>query len=918
MFCSVIKNLELVIRLPGGFLKKNIIIAIILACATTLLLAAPVFNTPVDLTQPDGTILHCFASGDEYHNWLHDMNQYTIIQDPVNGWYTYAIKNGEDVKASSYIVGKSDPQSIGLTPKINVSSELVRQKRLEFNRMTSEHSRDVKAPHTGTLNNLVIYIRFSDEEEFNETNFAFDYMFNSQAPDANSMHHYFEVASYGQLDIESSYFPVSPDSFIVSYQDPHPRAYYEPYSLANLIGYQGGDNGDERVTREHELLMAASNFVANQVPANLNIDGDNDGNIDNVCFIIKGSPNGWASLLWPHRWVLYSVEAYIQGKRVWDFNLQLQSMTYSSGAGVLSHEMFHSLGSPDLYRYSDTTIEPIGGWDLMANDHNPPQYMAVFMKYKYGEWLTSIPAITASGTYTLNPNQSLDNSIYKISSYNPNEYFVVEYRKQEGLFDSVPGKGLVVYRVNSLYDGNADGPPDGFYIFRPEGTLTSTGIISNAAFSAQVGRTFINDSSNPADFLSNGQPGGLDISNIGVAGETISFDVKISNIQVMNPNGGEVWFYGAPKTIRWSALNSSGNVKIEYSINGGATWTTLVASTSNNGSYLWNQVPNLFSLNCFLRITHLSTGWTDISNNAFAILNNVPVPIPISPENQATNVPTNPILTWQRTMGANTYHVQVATDIQFQQLVADQDGITHTYYATPILNPFTTYYWNVCINSDIGVGDCSVPMSFITGQISIVPAVPIMVSPSNSATGLPSDPVLSWEICYQADSYEVEIARDNYFTQMVVHQDNVPDTFYHVTHLLPNTHYYWRIRSHNVAGYSNFTIIRNFWTGDFTPIDDPNNPVIVKNDLLPNFPNPFNPETTLSFSLKNRQFTCLDIYNVRGQKVTTLVQTTLDSGAYQITWKGTDDFGKKVASGIYFSKLSIGNDTFTRKMLLLK
>ncbi len=899
-------------------MKKNLLIAMLLTIATTILLAAPVFNTPVDLTQPDGTILHCFASGDEFHNWLHDKNQYTIIQDSHNGWYTYAIHDGMNVKSSSYIVGQIDPQSAGLVPKINVSEELVRQRRLEFEQMTSSHSRNTRAPHTGVLNNIVVFIRFADESEFSETMNAFDYMFNSQAEDANSMHHYFEVASYGQLDIESHYYPVSPDSFIVSYQDLQPRGYYEPFSEMNNIGYQGGDNGDERVTREHELLLSAIDGISNQVPANLNIDGDNDGEVDNVCFLIKGSPNGWSSLLWPHRWSLYSVDAYIQGKRVMDFNLQLQSMTYSSGAGVLSHEMFHSLGSPDLYRYSDTSISPIGGWDLMSNDHNPPQYMAVYMKYMYGQWLTSIPTITTSGTYTLYPNQSLDNSIYRIPSYRTSEYFIVEYRKQEGMFDSVPGKGLVVYRVNSQENGNAYGPPDEFYIFRPNGTLTNSGSLDLAAFSSQSGRTFINDSSNPADFLSDGQPGGLDISNIGIAGETITFDVKLANLQVMSPNGREVWFYGTSKTIRWSSLSPTGYVKIEYSIDDGLSWNMIVPSTFNTGSYVWNQIPNLYTSNCIVRVSHLTNNWTDISNNSFSILNNIPIPTPTSPQNQATNVVTNPMLTWQTTIGTLSYQMQISTDAEFGQLIAEQSNITHAYYQTPTLNPFTTYYWHVCSNTEVGLGEYTETQSFITGQVSVTPSVPIMSLPVNSASGLPANPEFSWNSSFQADSYQLVIARDNYFTQIVISHDNITETSYQVASLLPNTHYYWRIRAHNIAGYSNFSIIRNFTTGNYTATDDQINSVITKNDLFPNYPNPFNPETTIAFSLLNHQFVKLEVFDIRGQKVTSLIQSSMDAGIHKVVWNGTDSSGKKTATGIYYSKLCIGKQTFIRKMLLLK
>jgi M6 family metalloprotease-like protein len=72
--------------------------------------------------------------------------------------------------------------------------------------------------------------------------------------------------------------------------------------------------------------------------------------------------------------------------------------------------MFHSLGAPDLYHYSYDGLQPVYTWDVMETNLNPPQHMGAYMKYKYGEWITSIPVITSSGTYTLNPLTSSANN----------------------------------------------------------------------------------------------------------------------------------------------------------------------------------------------------------------------------------------------------------------------------------------------------------------------------------------------------------------------------------------------------------------------------------------------------------------------------------------------------------------------------
>lgn len=87
---------------------------------------------------------------------------------------------------------------------------------------------------------------------------------------------------------------------------------------------------------------------------------------------------------------------------------------------------------------------------------------------------------------------------------------------------------------------------------------------------------------------------------------------------------------------------------------------------------------------------------------------------------------------------------------------------------------------------------------------------------------------------------------------------------------------------------------------------------------LSNYPNPFNPETKISFELNKNMQVTLDIYNAKGQKVTTLISDQLAKGKHTITWNGKDKQQKDLSSGIYFYRLSYDNKNITKKMLLLK
>ncbi|MCD8480033.1 MAG: M6 family metalloprotease domain-containing protein [Candidatus Cloacimonetes bacterium] len=319
------------------------------------------------------------------------------------------------------------------------------------------------APTTGTINNVVIFIRFAGESEFGQNISTYDGWFNSNA---SSQKNYFLEASYNQLTVNSHFYPVPSSGFVVSWQDSNPRSYYQPYhATTNPNGY----NGDtERRNREFTLLGNACNGVNSAIPSNLVIDSDNDGRVDNVVFVISGSSDGWSDLLWPHRWAIYDRTVYLRGKRVYDFNLQLRDFLNSQNVGVICHEFFHTLGAPDLYHYTSNGISPVGSWDLMEANTNPPQHMGAYMKHKYGNWISSIPTITADQAYTLNPLTMSTGQAYRINSTHPNQYYVMEYRRKMGTFEnSLPGSGLLVYRIDTRYNGNASGPPDEVYLYRP-------------------------------------------------------------------------------------------------------------------------------------------------------------------------------------------------------------------------------------------------------------------------------------------------------------------------------------------------------------------------------------------------------------------------------------------------------------------
>ena len=104
----------------------------------------------------------------------------------------------------------------------------------------------------------------------------------------------------------------------------------------------------------------------------------------------------------------------------------------------------------------------------------------------------------------------------------------------------------------------------------------------------------------------------------------------------------------------------------------------------------------------------------------------------------------------------------------------------------------------------------------------------------------------------------------------------------------------------------------------FTTVNIENVEIPLLTQLGNNYPNPFNPSTTISFSNPEESSIEIIVYNSKGQKIKTLVNGVLSTGEHTVIWNGTDNRNTAVASGIYFYKMKAGNYTSIKKMILLK
>ena len=577
-----------------------VIVCLVLLVATNLDAAYLRFH-PQQIIQPDGQIIDCFVSGDEHNNWLHDEAGYTIIQDPTTGYYTYAIPatssdsnsvnssvaTNSNIKPSNLIVGVAQiPSTLSKwlipSPKSTLSysdnSDKSNIDKFNSNKIEQPNFAANTPKNRGNLCNIVIFIKFQ-QEDFKDDATYFDKLFNAKG--VPSLMEYFDEVSYRQLVINSYIYPQPVQNKVVAYTDIYTRDYYVGYSQYNDIGYS---TADERRSRKAGLLKRALEFASRDIPDTLKVDRNDDEYVDNVTFITSGS-SVYNSIFLPSMDKCSNypeLNFSINEKKTECFNL----IPYANlTLGAVCHEFFHTLGAPDLYRYSNVTHDPVYHWDLMDLDKSIPQSMCLYMKHKYGNWVDDIPYISLPGEYKINSLSSPVNNGFRVRSSNSMQYYVLEYRKPQGLFESSLATywdrinniyrefsgGLLVYRINLNSEGKGNASaggatPDEVYVYRPDGTEIVKGKPDEAPFNSKYLRSAINANTNPIPFLFNGNDGGLRISNVYEEDSLLYFTLHSDDVTFIKYPEHLASGINLTPTIRWDLLPKSRTYRLQIAL----------------------------------------------------------------------------------------------------------------------------------------------------------------------------------------------------------------------------------------------------------------------------------------------------------------------------------------------------------------
>ena len=436
---------------PKPALLRRLPLTIVLFLAALLpLSASPAWNGALRLTQPDGSFVDAFLSGDEYGHLMLTPDGCSLLQDG-DGWWCYARYDyyGNRINTGEH-AGASDTPGGIIAASRNIPHDLLRMRR-SARRRQAESLRGHTLLRTrsgeeagGFRRGLIILAQFQDLS-FQHTREAFENIINGSGP--GTALSYFKDQWDGHYTFQ---FDIS-----------------DIVTLPQSYAYYGANDSNGQDKNPAQMVVDACEAAGSSIDFS-RYDNDGDGEVDNV-FIFYAGPNesegAGDNHIWPHMWYLqsgaritYRRDGVLLDNYACTSELMLddnrQTYTTLASIGTFCHEYTHTFGIPDLY---DVDEPNSGGYaeafwkciDLMdsGNYNNrgrtPPNYSAVerwYFKMNEGVELTE-------GTHTLRPIQD-GGAFYILPTDTEGELYLLECRDNKGWDAYIGGSGLLIYHID--------------------------------------------------------------------------------------------------------------------------------------------------------------------------------------------------------------------------------------------------------------------------------------------------------------------------------------------------------------------------------------------------------------------------------------------------------------------------------------
>ncbi len=484
------------------------------------------------LTQPDGTTIEVRIVGDEFSHYYLTPDGYPLLADSdgVMRYVTLA-PNGvavmSDVKACDVSRrGAAETEFVGRIDRQAVTKAIGRRTGPRKIPESGKGLFSTGFPSKGDIRSLVILVEYSDVKfTLSDPLSYFTDMLNKKG-----FSEYKGTGSARDYFLEQSDNQFRPTFDVVG-----------PVKLPKNRAYYGGNNYNGDDLRPEQMIVDAAALVAGQVDFS-RYDLDNDGYVDNIYVFYAGggeASGGGANTVWPH-----SFNLTYAGYNVRYNGVILDRYACSNewengrpdGIGTFVHEFSHVMGLPDLYctDYSESATLTPGAWSVLDsgpynNDGRTPPSYSIYERNAMG-WLKPV-VIDGPMSAVLEPIDK-SNAGYIVQTGNPNEFFLIENRQQQGWDKYIPGHGMLVWHIDfnqNIWNQNiVNNNPKHLYVDIEEAGGTANNksqtIMAAYPFPGTRNVTSFTDDTKPSMKTWAGKSLGVPIANIMESDGVISFD----------------------------------------------------------------------------------------------------------------------------------------------------------------------------------------------------------------------------------------------------------------------------------------------------------------------------------------------------------------------------------------------------------
>jgi hypothetical protein len=344
---------------------------------------------------------------------------------------------------------------------------------------------------------------------------------------------------------------------------------------------------------------------------------------------------------------------------------------------------------------------------------------------------------------------------------------------------------------------------------------------------------------------------------------------------------------------------------------------------------------------------------------------------PVSPADSSVQSSSLVLFSWEAATGATSYRLQVGSDAAMTHVLVDEAGLTALTFAADSLAKGSRYYWRVAAANSTGTSPWSPVRNFTIAADMMAGNNLLSNSDFNAGTS-------AWTFYTNGtgsmqpvspgydDGQAVSLIITQSGSNMQLFQNNIPleaKTRYRLSFAAYSNsgHGFDVVLQQHGSPYANYGLKQHialssawaqysveftstlssavadgrlmFWLGSSAVSGDqfwldcvtlektvspPPDEAPLRYELQQNFPNPFNPATTIQFALPERSYVRLTVFNLLGQQVADLVNGELEAGNHEVVFSAEGGDGSGLPTGVYFYKLLAGNFTQTKKMVILR